>query len=161
MIEYNAMIHASTGESPFFMMFGHDFRFPLQILDSTGSKDELEWNNSKLSEIAERIRKAMQRINVAHSYNTKAYNRKRIPHLLKVGDLVMEATMVNTSKKNLLHKKLKLPGKGPYKIKRISDDNNTVTITEVSAGLKSERRVVNVSRIKKYIERPEWMRNPY
>jgi hypothetical protein len=159
-LEYNAMVHASTGESPFFMMFGRDFRFPLEIQNNTGLDKETDWIDSKFNNIVERVSKAIERNEIRHAQNAALYNKKRIPHLLKIDDLVMEVTMPATNKKKSLHKKLRLPGKGPYKIIDISKDDNTVKLTRTDLPNNKDTWVVNVARVKKYIERPEWMIDP-
>ena len=159
-IEYNAMVHASTGESPFFLMFGRDFRFPLEIKHATGIGTNYEWKSSNLSDIAERVKKACERNNLRFRQNAALYNKKRIPHLLKIGDLVMEVTMPATNKEKHLHKKLRLPGKGPYKISDISKDDNTVKLVETEGTGGNDTWVVNVARVKKYVARPQWMIDP-
>ena len=54
-MEYNASRNASTGETPFFMMFGRDFRFPEEIKNGTGIGKDTVWNRSGFSYIAKRL----------------------------------------------------------------------------------------------------------
>ena len=155
-MEYNAMVHCSTGESPYWMLFGRDFRFPLEIKNSVGSTIDPDWNQSRIALIAKRVNKAIRRNADRHKENAASYNKKRIPHGLKKGDLVIEVTMQSTNKAKGTHKKLKLPGKGPYKVVEIAKDNNTVKLQdEVSSSRDSW--VVNVSRVRKFVARPNWM----
>ena len=52
-----------------------------------------------------------------------------------------------------------LPGMGPYKVVSISDDDNTAKIIEIDPVDDDATWVVNMSRLRKYIQRPEWMCN--
>jgi hypothetical protein len=52
------------------------------------------------------------------------------------------------------HKKLKLPGKGPYKVIETFEESNTIKIRLN----KKKDLIVNLKNVKKYFSRPEWMK---
>lgn len=151
-MEYNAMIHAVTGESPHFLMFGKEFRLPIDIIKRAVSQKGKDWVNSLLPELMERLDKAIQRINKNHEHNAKYYNKKRTPHTYKVGDRVMYKIMVRTKASKGVHKKISKPMIGPFEITHVNDDGNTVKIL-----YKGKETTVNVMRLKPCYERPAWM----
>lgn len=94
-----------------------------------------------------------------HKGNAKPYNKKRRPLRVTIDDLVMQIIMLRTKTAKGEHKKLGLPGVGPYKIKSISEDGNSVTLTDPN-NPEGDQWVVNSSRVKKFYARPEWMKYP-
>jgi len=158
-MEYNAYTHRVTGETPHYLMFGRDFIFPIDIAKRLPAMKHKDWRNSQLPELMKRLDASIKRIETSHKQNAKHYNAKRKPHRFQVGDMVMEWAMLRTNKEKKIHKKISLPGFGPYKILSVSDDGNTVKLIDIESP-KGTVWVTNVSRIRPYIVRPEWMINP-
>ena len=50
-MEYNAMTHRVTGETPYFMMFQKDFIFPINIKKRVHEIQDKAWDNSKFPEL--------------------------------------------------------------------------------------------------------------
>ena len=158
-MEYNAMRHRVTGESPHFLMFGKEFRMPIDIIHNVNLEAPREWTDSKFPTLVKKLKEVQKKIDKVHMDNALVYNRKRIFHNFKVGDKVMEVTMPQTKKDQGIHKKLVLPGMGPYTIVSISPDNNTVKLVDPEDP-KEQTWVVNVSRVRAVVDRPDWMKDP-
>jgi hypothetical protein len=56
-----------------------------------------------------------------------------------------------------LHKKLMLPGKGPYKVTKVFKESNTVKVELVQ----NLQLTVNLKNVKRYFSRPKWMRDDH
>ena len=75
---YNSSVHASTGFSPFFLMFGRQARMPIDLMYGTGDHQE-----SPVSDYALRLKKGLQaayysvrkRLATSHDYRKKYYDR--------------------------------------------------------------------------------------
>jgi hypothetical protein len=56
-----------------------------------------------------------------------------------------------------LHKKLMLPGKGPYKVTKVFKESNMVKVELVQ----NLQLTINLKNVKRYFSRPEWMRDDH
>jgi hypothetical protein len=157
-MEYNSMIHRVTGESPHFLMFGKEIRYPMDIAKGAAMENNAQWRNSLLPELMQKLDRAVERINKSNRENAKLYDGRRKPHKFHVGDMVMEWTMIRTKKEKGIHKKISLPGMGPYRVKEVNKDGNTV-ILEDQVDPNKKCWVVNVGRLRRFTSRPEWMKD--
>jgi hypothetical protein len=65
--------------------------------------------------------------------------------------------MPRTNIEQGLHKKLMLPGKGPYKVTKVFKESNTVKV-ELFQNL---QMTINLKNVKRYFSRPKWMKNDH
>jgi hypothetical protein len=152
--EYNGSVHASTGETPYFMMFGREPIGSTDVTKDTDVWDESTDFNTPLDERIHRINEARKRISKSHLANADRYNKRQKPHRLVVGDNVIFLRQLRT-KKNISHKKLGLPGVGPFKIVAINKLGSRITINK-----DGELHEVNAATLIKYVPRPDWMQDP-
>jgi hypothetical protein len=153
-MEYNATVHATTGETPYFMMFGREFVFPTDIVNDTNVWDESPGYITPFKERIQRINEAKKRITESHRANADRYNKRQRPHGFQVGDKVIFLRELKT-KKNISHRKLGLPGVGPFEITAVNDLGSRITIDQ-----KGKLREVNAATLVKFYPRPEWMQSP-
>jgi hypothetical protein len=71
--------------------------------------------------------------------------------------LILIWHMPRTNMEKGLHKKLMLPGKGPYKVTKVFKESNTVKV-ELAQNL---QLTVNLKNVKRYFSRPEWMKDDH
>jgi hypothetical protein len=86
----------------------------------------------------------------AQLYNRDLHKRKEI----RKGELVLIWYMPRTNIEPGLHKKLILPGKGPYKLTKVFKESKTVKV-ELFQNLQI---TVNLKNVKRYFSRPKWMK---
>jgi hypothetical protein len=153
-MEYNACVQCSTGETPYFMMMGKDWVFPSDITNDNQKWKDYLGDNSTLSAMTDRINAAKLKIRESHLANAERYNQRQRPHHLKKGDQVIFLRVLKT-KKNISHKKLGLPGVGPFIVHSVNDLGSRVVIL-----VKGEQREVNAATLVKYTPRPQWMVDP-
>jgi hypothetical protein len=157
-MEYNASVHRVTGETPHFLTYGSEFRFPMDVEKGAGRQTNREWRNSLIPELMKRLDQTIKRVEDSNKDNAVHYNKRRRPHKFVAGDRVLEWTMIRTNKDKGVHKKISLPGVGPYLITKVNEDGNTVQIIDEESP-EDKTWVVNVSNLRRYIKRPEWMKD--
>jgi len=156
--EYNCSKHRVTGQSPFYLTFGRKPKLELDILLRI-EQDEINFGkrNAKWKGFMKRISEVNKSIEKSWKFNAKAYDASiRKEKVFKKGELVLTWKMPRTNKKAGEHKKLKLPGKGPYKIAEVFKDTNTL---KLKIG-KDNFKTVNLKNVRKFTIRPEWMKEP-
>jgi hypothetical protein len=55
------------------------------------------------------------------------------------------------------HKKLMLPGKGPYKVTKVFKESNTVQVMTTQG----QHQNANLKNVRRYFSRPEWMKDDH
>ena len=144
---YNTSVHATTGFTPFYLMFGRQAKLPVELMYGTPEPESLtstEYANRLKSSLTEayqsvRLRTARQLEHQAELYNQKLHGK---PH--GVGSHVWVLFPQVPRGKS---KKLYRPWSGPFVVvKRLSDV--TYRVQEV----KNRRRriVVHFNRLKRY-----------
>jgi hypothetical protein len=79
-MEYNSMIHRVTGETPHFLMFGKEIRYPLDIVMDGAKENNTQWRNSLLPEL-------MMKLDVRPSgVNSKDFYFQNLQHKFKQYD---------------------------------------------------------------------------
>ena len=124
---YRTKPHESTGESPFYLLYGRDARVPTEAALSTvrteyqvdidDYKSELVYGLSESWKIArEQIKKAQKR-------QKRQYDRRARPKDIRVGDRVMVYMPYERTGKN---RKLSRPYFSPYRVEEVHPNGVTV-----------------------------------
>ena len=73
-LEYNGAIHATTGFSPYYLVFGQPISLSMDLLvGKRERKERLDWSKSKLV-LLDNIRVATERIKVAYDKAAERWN---------------------------------------------------------------------------------------
>ena len=142
---YNTSVHASTGHTPFFLMFGRQAQLPVGLLYRT-DKTERVTSFEYAFDLKQSLEKAYERVRTTTGAKQLLqmwlYNRRVHGEPYQVGDQVWLHTTV------LAHgntKKLHHPWTGPYRVvKRISDSTYRIQLHSNPR----KRTVVHFDRLK-------------
>ena len=121
-LAYNSSVQASTGYTPFFLMFGREARLPIDIMygaaeeEAADVPEHVTKTKKTLESAYSRVR---ERLNTSHQRQKENYDKKVHGKSFVGGDLVWLHTMVVPRGKS---KKLHHPWTGPYRIvSKLSD----------------------------------------
>ena len=124
---YRVRPHSSTGESPFYLLYGRDARLPTEAaLEGPTSLSELEgedYRTDLLVGFSTARANALHNVEEAQRKYKDQYDRQARPRQFRVGDRVFVDRQMN--KKG----KLSRPFEGPYRV--ISATENTVQVRPV------------------------------
>ena len=143
---YNTSIQSTTGQSPFFLMFGRRARIPVDLLCGPGEAGEYVSINNYVSQQSKILQAAYHqvhtRMGLQQDRQKERYDRKRHGEPFKVGDSVMLYTLFIPRGRC---KKLHCPWSGPYVIlKKLSE----VTYKIQRCHSRRQRMVVHFNRLK-------------
>ena len=113
---YNTSVQATTGYSPFCLMFGRNARLPIDIMFPTEKPDVLNYGEyaTKLkSTLKEAFNTVRSHVGEKQESQKQFYNKKCHGQPLKPGDLVWLHSKVVPQGKS---KKLYHPWTGPWKV---------------------------------------------
>ena len=160
MFAYRTSKHATTGFSPFFLLYGRKPRLPVDLMVEENTKNEqgemkIETSDFSMEEIIqsmENLRKAASvkadaNIKKAQAHQQKCYNNRNSPDDFEVGDEVLLKEMKNSSRSG---GKLEDRFVGPYVIFDVVRKG----VFRLTNGKTPLKKTVNVSRLKRYF-RPE------
>ena len=126
---YNTSVHASTGYTPFFLMFGRQARMPIDLMYGMGNEKEKEVPTTQYAAatrkaLEEAYRHVREKLAASH-VRRKAYYDKRVHgRPFAVGDLVWLHSVVVPQGKS---KKLHHPWTGPFQVlTKLSDSDYRV-----------------------------------
>ncbi|MHB1799647.1 MAG: RNase H-like domain-containing protein, partial [Vulcanimicrobiaceae bacterium] len=144
---YNTSVHASTDETPYFLMFGRD----PNGMEDIAVEDDLE-DNGGISGYKQNLIGTMSRVydEVKYFQNLVVQKRLRLTEQnrkktdLKIGDLVW---CFNKKVSKGLSRKLKHPWKGPF---RVMEFTSPVTVILQDLVSRKKKNPVHVSRLKKF-----------
>ena len=131
---YNTSVHASTGQTPFFLMFGRQAQLSLDLVFITDVSPSMT-----TPEYAVELKRSLE---AAYEKMRRLYNRRVHGDLHQVGDHVWLHTTVLSRGYT---KKLHHPWTGPYQvIKRLSDSTYRMQLLRAP----HKRLVVHFNRLK-------------
>ena len=142
---YNTSVQASTGYTPFFLMFGRQARLPIDLMYGTGSHSEMP-----VSEYAAQLKQSLEdayrlvraKLAVSHERRQVQYDKRIHGKPFKEGDLVwLHSTVVPKGQSKKLHH----PWTGPLRVVgRLSDSDYRIK------ALRGQKRVqvVHFDRLK-------------
>jgi hypothetical protein len=160
---YNTTKHSATGETPFYLMFGQEAKTSLDELLKTNVEEKFnskKWKEEKVPTMLQRMKYAQEKRKLVQEKNARRKNKDKENKVYQLGEKVWIREEPRTDKDNEEHKKLKLPWIGPFEISKADTKQygNSYEVKRMLEGIE-DKRVVNVSNIKEYIERPEWMQS--
>ena len=142
---YRTKPHESTGESPFFLLYGRDARLPCEDVFSarrTPYQVDLDDYKTELTVgLAEAWRTAQDHLKKAQKGQKRAYDRQAKERKVQVGDRVMVLMPAEQTGKN---RKLQRLYFGPYRVIEIHP--NGVTVVPVDRQKDPQIRV-NLDRV--------------
>ena len=131
-LAYNSSVHASTGFSPFFLMFGRQVKLPVDLMYGTTQGKEtavMEYVKNLLLEAYALVR---DRCETEHKRQKSIYDRKVHGEPYSECDLVWLYTPAVPSGQS---RKLHRPWKGPYKVvERLGDATYTTSCKVLGEG---------------------------
>lgn len=144
---YNTSVQSSTGFTPFYLMFGHQARLPVNIIYGTGapegeSRDVSTYVASLKRRMVEAFEIVRRNVSKHHQHQKMLYDEKVHGKPYEPGDWVwLHSPVVPRGNSRKLH----CPWKGPYTIvKKISD--STYRIRHLQK--RKDRQVVHFNRLK-------------
>ena len=145
-LAFNSKVQASTGASPFYLVYGQQARLPIDCMLDAARPSPVQAATDR----AERIRKALDaarsHTELAQERQKRAADRHRRSLDLNVGDLVMLATEGLTLRSGM--HKLTARFIGPFKI--VDKVNDNAITLELPPLLSALHPTVNISRLKPY-----------
>ena len=87
---YNATPHATTGFSPFFLMFGRDAKLPVDMLfgEPNDGTDSDSWVAKHRKRLNAAYSRALENIEMAAHNRKERYDKKASPSIIEVGERV-------------------------------------------------------------------------
>jgi len=145
---YRTAPHASTNETPFYLLYGRDARYPSDLMEVLPNED----TNRNVEEYKQELTQTLARIwNEVKFFNNQIQqkreleiNRNRKEHKFNEGDLVW---LYTKSRKKGLSPKLMHPWHGPFRVIKLTSPVNVKL--QFMNGRKLQP-IVHVSRLKKY-----------
>ena len=141
---YRTRPHDSTGESPFFLLYGRDARLPTELALSAKRTpyqvDLDDYRTELVHSLSEAWRIARESVAKAQKRQKKAYDKHSRPRSFREGDRVMVYMPVERNGRN---RKLSRPYFGPYRVLEVHPNGLTVRpvdrITEPSIRVNQDR----------------------
>ena len=142
---YNTSVHASTGYTPFYLMFGRQASLPIDLMYGTGENNELSTSDYatqlKMS-LDEAYRIAREKLCTSHRRQKECYDKRIHGKPFKESDLVWSHSPVVLRGQS---KKLHHPWTGPFKIvEQISESDYKIRNVQ----RKKKLQVVHFDRLK-------------
>lgn len=148
---YNDSLHASTGVTPFYALYGRHPHSPLSLYFPPARKLQ---EKESVTEFAERMQSLYREVRLAiqkaQVRQTEYANRTRSHKVFKVGDKVWLDSAYRRSHMTVVNAKQKLNPRwlGPFKVKRVISD--VVYELELSFAYQKIHPVVHVSFLKEH-----------
>ena len=143
---YNTSVQASTGITPFYLMFGHEARIPLDIMlgdisQASSSSSYTEYVTTLQDKLCTAYSTLRTKLKASFDRQRQYYNRNIHGKPYKDGDLVfLYSTVIPKGRSRKFHQ----PWTGPYKIvKQLSD-----AVYRIQHTRNRKRLVVHFDRLK-------------
>ena len=146
---YNTSVQATTGFTPFYLMFGRQARLPVDLMYGVPQKDEVVWPETYAGQLKKSLEKSYAAVrktfNTEHKRQKTLYDRKVHGRPFSAGDLVwLFNPAVPRGKLKTLHG---APWIGPFRVKsRISDATYRIQDTTN----RKRKQVIHFDRLKTY-----------
>ena len=114
----NSAVHASTGISPFKLMYGYQPRDPLALLQHGAVHMPVESTRDMLQHLHDDLLAAQRSVAAAQQLQARYADRHRRAHVFHVGDRVMLST-TNLSAYQKVCKKLRARWCGPFTVAQV------------------------------------------
>ena len=155
---YNTSVQATTGYSPFYLMFGRNARLPIDVMFPTEKPDELnygEYAKELKSTLEKAFHTVRSHVGEKQEYQKQFYDKKCHGKSLQPGDLVWLYSQVVPRGGS---RKLHYPWTGPWRvIKQISD---AVYRIQGPSGSKQKRHVVHFDGLKLCVKGTQFIKPP-
>ena len=153
---YRTAIHATTKETPYFLVYGRDPVDPTDVKVKHWLQKATKVENYT-QEVADRLLEAKKRVDIEVAKVKKAtkkrYDKNRIDNPFKVGDIVWWKANAKTPKEN---RKLKAKYNGPYKItEMIKPEGHGLNVEITHLNNVNDKHIVSVRQLKMAKLRPE------
>ena len=151
---YNTSRQASTGESPFFLIFGRDPNLPVDRVFHTDELEKIvspdDWRTQRVLELNATRQRVLEEARKASARQSRNFASKvrRSPETFSIGQAVWLYRPTNADGSS---GKLSRKWHGPFRITRVATDNNTVYLKDAITGI-DEPMAVNMDRIQPYID---------
>ena len=148
-LAYNSSRHSSTSYSPNYLMFGRDFRVPLELvlplpgeeLDSNPGDDSLDHFISRMAQVFKHVYGlTREHLHAAMKVQKHYYNRKAAVRKFQVGQSVW---LYNPKRRKGRSPKLDKPWEGPYAVVRLLGE----VLCEIQLNRRCKSKVVHVDKL--------------
>jgi hypothetical protein len=146
---YNTAVQATTGYSPFYLLYGREPVMPLDVIGNRKTTDIAENTPELVLRLEEARSTARRNIDQVQQRMKARYDAHRRPHKFKEGQLVMKRRLGRIKKGR--SKKLTSRWEGPYKIAKMRPPVNVI-IKKMKGRHKTQ--TVHVDHLKTYHARP-------
>jgi hypothetical protein len=144
----NGTTNVTLGVSPFFVLYGVNYRFPFETALTSNEQPFREWDRPGLQPLAQRLEIVrdiiMQNIKDARANTERIKNVNAKPHDFQVGDRVFISSELDSSR--LSNKKHSPVWIGPYVI--VSVRNSLVKLVHFYTG-RELKNFINVDKLKR------------
>ena len=128
---YRTKPHESTGECPFFLLYGRDARIPCESVLSTRRTpyqvDVDDYKTELVFSLAEAWQTAQEHIRKSQHKQKRNYDKHTKTRAVRIGDRVMVLMHQEQTGKN---RKINTPYFGPYRVLEVHPNGVTVVLVD-------------------------------
>lgn len=145
---YNGSVHSSTGFSPYYLMYGHEMRLPLELVIPIYPEENVSTQETSVDQFVRRMsdtfsyvyRQNRQSLQHAMAAQKKVYDKRRHEKYYKPGDGVW---LFNPKRRVGRTPKLDSPWEGPYTVIR----NIGEVVCQIQQNRKSKSKIVHKDKL--------------
>ena len=150
---YRTSKHASTGETPFSMLYGRKARLPLDSallgLKLPRSRTAAEYQEELVTQLQDSWKWAKHQLDLAKQQQEHYYNQDSVENPYEVGDQVW---LMHKKVGQGLSPKLAVKWTGPWILKKQTSPITFILKATSGLGLKLPKTPVHINRLKPYVE---------
>ena len=148
-LAYNSSCHSSTSYSPNYLMFGRDFRVPLELVLPVPDEElSMRLNEDSVDHFVRKLQLALQtaysvareKLQASFEMQKHYYDRKVVPKQFKVGQAVW---LYNPRRRKGRSPKLDIPWEGPFAVVKVF--NQVLCLIQKSR--RSKPKIVHVDKL--------------